>query len=72
VAWSGGNLPDAYYDEFVLRGMLASDLPAGMLYFPVVQECEKGVDRWIEIPEAGKTSEDYETPAPGVNVLPKQ
>ncbi len=71
VTWSGGNLPDAYYDEFVLRGMLAADLPAGMLYFPAVQECEKGTDRWIEIPEAGKTAEDYETPAPGLNVLPK-
>jgi uncharacterized protein YcnI len=72
VTWSGGNLPDAYYDEFVMRGMLAADLPEGMLYFPVVQECEKGVDRWIEIPEAGKTAEDYETPAPGVRILPKR
>ena len=71
VTWSGGNLPDAYYDEFVLRGMLAADLPGGMIYFPVVQECEKGVDRWIEIPEPGKTAEDYETPAPGLKVLPK-
>jgi len=72
VTWSGGNLPDAYYDEFVLRGMVAADVPSGMLYFPVVQECEKGVDRWIEIPEAGKTAEDYETPAPGVKIVPKQ
>lgn len=72
VTWSGGNLPDAYYDEFVLRGMLAADLPAGMIYFPTVQECEQGVDRWVEIPEAGKSAEDYETPAPGLKVLPKQ
>ena len=72
VTWSGGNLPDAYYDEFVLRGMIAADVPAGMIYFPVVQECEKGVERWIEIPEAGKDSDDYETPAPGLKVLPKQ
>ena len=72
VTWSGGNLPDAYYDEFVLRGMLAADLPAGIIYFPTVQECEKGVDRWIEIPEAGKTAEDYETPAPGLKILPKE
>lgn len=72
VTFSGGNLPDAYYDEFVLRGKVAADVPAGMLYFPVVQECEKGVERWIEIPEAGKTAEDYETPAPGVQILPKK
>jgi periplasmic copper chaperone A len=70
VTWSGGNLPDAYYDEFVLRGMIAADVPAGPLYFPVVQECEKGVDRWIEIPEEGKP--EPETPAPGLKVLPKQ
>lgn len=72
VTWSGGNLPDPYYDEFVLRGMLAADLPPGMIYFPVVQECEKGVDRWIEIPEAGKSADDYESPAPGVKVLPRK
>ncbi len=29
VDWSGGKLPDEFYDEFVLRGQLAADLPAG-------------------------------------------
>jgi uncharacterized protein YcnI len=72
VIWSGGNLPDEWYDEFVLRGSLAPDLDTKVkLYFPVVQECEKGADRWIEIPEAGKTSDDYETPAPGLTLMPK-
>jgi uncharacterized protein YcnI len=67
VSWTGGNLPDAYYDEFVLHGTFAADVPAGMVYFPVVQECEGGkVDRWIEIPAEGKSADDYETPAPGV------
>jgi uncharacterized protein YcnI len=69
VTWSGGNLPDAYYDEFVLRGTFAAGLPAGKIYFPVVQECEKGVDRWIEIPEAGKP--EPETPAPGLDLIAK-
>jgi uncharacterized protein YcnI len=68
VTWSGGNLPDDYYDEFVLRGQLAADLPASMLYFPVVQECEKGTDRWIEIPPAGASADDVEMPAPGVKI----
>lgn len=68
VTWSGGNLSDDYYDEFVLRGMLAADLPPGMIYFPVVQECERGTDRWIEIPKAGEP--EPEMPAPGVEVLP--
>ena len=44
ISWSGGKLPDAWYDEFVFQGFVAGDLEAGKtIYFPVVQECEKGV-----------------------------
>lgn len=72
VIWSGGNLPDDNYDEFVLTGTLAESLPAGeMFYFPVVQECEKGAARWIEIPAAGKKADDYQHPAPGLKLLAK-
>ena len=71
IGWSGGKLPDNWYDEFVFTGFLASDLEAGKkLYFPVVQECEKGVNRWIEIPEGGKTRSDYQEPAPELILLP--
>jgi len=71
VVWSGGNLGDDEYDEFVLRGYLVSDLPAGKtLYFPVVQECAGGVaERWIEVPAEGQTSDELELPAPGVKLL---
>lgn len=70
IAWSG-NLPDDYYEEFVFRGTLTSAFAAGTtVYFPVVQECEGGkVERWIEIPAEGKTSDDYEFPAPGLNII---
>jgi uncharacterized protein YcnI len=72
VSFSGGSLPDAYYDEFVVTGFIAGDLePGTMLYFPVVQECEKGVHRWIEIPAAGKSPGDYREPAPGLKLVPK-
>ena len=72
VSFSGGSLPDAYYDEFVVTGFIAGDLePGTMLYFPVVQECEKGVHRWIEIPAAGKSPGDYPSPAPGLKLVPK-
>ena len=71
ISWSGGKLPDAWYDEFVFQGFLAGDLDAGKpLYFPVVQECEKGVHRWIEIPAAGKSASDYPEPAPALRLLP--
>lgn len=72
VVWSGGPLLDEHYDEFVLRAYLTADLKAGSeLYFPVVQECEKGAERWIEIPEAGKDPDSDEFPAPGVKLVPK-
>ncbi|MBH5388578.1 YcnI family copper-binding membrane protein [Bradyrhizobium diversitatis] len=72
VSWSG-RLPDDFYDEFVLSTYLTDDLvPGQMLYFPVVQECESGIHRWIEIPMDGKSAADYKEPAPGVKLLPKQ
>lgn len=72
VSWSG-RLPDDYYEEFVLSVYLTDDLaPGRMLYFPVVQECENGVHRWIEIPADGKSAADYKEPAPGVMLLPRK
>lgn len=71
LSWSGGSLPDEYYDEFVFQGFLARDLkPDTTLYFPVVQECELGVHRWIEIPAEGQSAHDLESPAPGLRLLP--
>lgn len=73
VVWSGGNLLDDEYDEFVVRGSLGADLEAGStLYFPVVQECPGGAAaRWIEIPAAGQSSDDLQKPAPGIKLLEK-
>ena len=71
ISWAGGNLPDAWYDEFVFTGFLSSDLqPGKTLYFPVVQQCEKGVHRWIEIPQPGKSRSDYPEPAPELRLVP--
>lgn len=71
IIWSGGNLLDDEYDEFVFRGRLSADLPVGdMFYFPTVQECEGAVERWIEIPAEGQDRDDLEGPAPGIKLLP--
>ena len=43
--------------------------PKQTLYFPVVQECEQGVHRWIEIPAAGQHWGDLKEPAPFVRVI---
>ncbi len=72
IAWTGGNLPDAWYDEFVFRVAL-TDFPVGSsVYFPIVQECTDGkVERWIDIPAAGQSDDDLETPAPGLSIVAK-
>ncbi|NGM88963.1 YcnI family protein [Parapusillimonas sp. SGNA-6] len=75
VVWTGGPLLDEHYDEFVFVSYLSSELkPDGMLYFPVVQECEQGVARWIDMPSAGKKAADdhSDSPAPKLKLLPKQ
>ena len=52
---------------------LTGDLSAHhAFYFPLVQECEKGVHRWIEIPAAGKSGHDLAEPAPALKLLPKR
>ena len=77
VVWSGGKLPDHNYDEFVISTFLTAGLkPNTTLYFPVVQECEQGISRWIDIPaegQAGQTGHDEgsKSPAPGVKLMPK-
>ena len=69
VTWSG-RLDDENFDQFRIH-MKLPDKPGETLYFPVVQECEKGVHRWIEIPAAGESRGDYKEPAPSLKLLPK-
>jgi uncharacterized protein YcnI len=71
IAWTSGTLPDAWYDEFVFRARLPDGKPGTTIYFPVVQECETGIHRWIEIPEAGRAADDDKEPAPGVTLTAK-
>jgi uncharacterized protein YcnI len=71
VIWSGGKLTDDNYDEFIAATYLTATLkPNTTLYFPVVQECEQGTSRWIELPSEGKPAEG-KSPAPGVRLVPK-
>lgn len=75
VVWTGGPLPDEHYDEFVFASYLSSELtPGSTLYFPVVQECEQGVARWIDLPAAGQKApgDHSDSPAPALKLLPKQ
>ncbi|ARQ02810.1 DUF1775 domain-containing protein [Pseudorhodoplanes sinuspersici] len=69
IVWSGGKLPDDFYDEFVFASFLAGDLPEGRLYFPVTQECETGEARWTDIPAQGQDAHALKFPAPAVVIL---
>ncbi len=70
VDFSGNKLADDNYDEFSVFVTLPAK-PNTTIYFPVVQECESGVTRWIEVPAAGKTSADYKEPAPELKLIAK-
>ncbi|HEY0300035.1 MAG TPA: DUF1775 domain-containing protein, partial [Rhizomicrobium sp.] len=56
----------------VVSAFLAGELsPGDTLYFPVLQECEKGAHHWVNVPAAGKPAETLGDPAPGVKLLEK-
>ncbi|WP_151718422.1 YcnI family copper-binding membrane protein [Gemmobacter serpentinus] len=66
IVWSGGDLPNEFYDEFTFRGSFAGDLPVGStFYFPVVQECAGAQEAWIDT----SGDENAELPAPGVVLI---
>ncbi len=55
VAWRGGNLPNAHFDEFGLSIKLPDQ--AGPLWLKVIQTCTEGELRWEQIPAAGQRAQ---------------
>lgn len=69
IAWEGGPLEDAHYDEFVVR-MRLPNRPGEMLWLPVVQDCVGGAQSaWVEVPEPGRRVSDYRHPAPALRLI---
>ncbi len=67
IMWSGGELPDAFFDEFIFRGTFGSNLEEGStFYFPVIQICGTTEDAWIDT----SGDADAELPAPSVTLTP--
>ncbi|WP_246184794.1 copper chaperone PCu(A)C [Paracoccus aestuariivivens] len=65
IIWTGGELPDEWYDEFVFRGTVGPDVVAGStIYFPTIQECGTAKEAWIDVTGA----EGVANPAPALNV----
>ena len=57
----------------------ASAKAGDVIYFPVVQECETGVSRWIDVkgkPSADMSPADEDdessSPAPSIRLLPRK
>ncbi|WP_295559357.1 DUF1775 domain-containing protein [uncultured Hyphomicrobium sp.] len=63
IEWSGGELSDDYYDEFVASGFIAREITDKALYFKVVQVCAKGELAWSEVPADGVDAHDLKAPA---------
>ena len=72
ISWSG-RLADDYFDEFVFSGFVAATLKAGdSIYFPTIQDCEKGSAPWVEIPATGQSAHDLKHPAPTIRLVQAQ
>ena len=70
VTWTGGPLPDDYFDEFVLSTFIAGEAePGRVIYFPVSQRCETGEQRWSEIPATGQSPHALKFPAPQLTLV---
>jgi copper(I)-binding protein/uncharacterized protein YcnI len=61
ITWKG-SLEADYFDEFGVMMKLPD--AAGPLYFPTIQTCVTGENRWTDIPAAGQAWHDVPHPAP--------
>jgi len=74
VAWRGGPLPDAYYDEFVMM-VRTPDRGGEALAFPVTQRCGEHVSAWAQLASAAEPRPRFPAPvlqlaqAPGTVTL---
>jgi uncharacterized protein YcnI/copper(I)-binding protein len=68
VTWSGGDLPDDFFDEFVLLGTLSGVADGETLYLETTQKCGSEEIAWAEIPADGQNPHDLAHPAPAVTM----
>ena len=68
IVWSGGDLADAHYDEFVFRAYVSGTLAGKSVAIPVIQDCAGGSERWIEIAAPGEDPHALKSPAPVLRV----
>ncbi len=70
IRFTGGTLPDGFYDEFVVVATLPEQ--PGTLYWKVSQVCEQGRIDWHDVPAAGQSLRDLKSPAAALEVVPAE
>lgn len=73
IRWTGGDLPDAYYDTFVVRGKISGIEGGTVLAFPATQLCGGDASvAWTEVAAPGTDPHSLESPAPTVTVVAQE
>lgn len=66
IVWQGGQLPDNFYDEFVIQLRVSNRLEK--VHLPVTQLCEVGRIDWNQVPDGSGSS--LPSPAPVLEIVP--
>jgi uncharacterized protein YcnI len=69
IAWRGGSIDAKSHETFGIA-LVLPNTPGRTLYFPAIQECKQGTNRWIEIPAAGQNPKELHFPAPVLTLTP--
>lgn len=70
IRFKNGELPDNFYDTFVVYGKIAAGDPATGLAFPTVQLCgADGKVAWDQIAAPGQDPHDLDGPAPVLKLV---
>ena len=68
IVWSG-SLSNDHYDEFAFQARITDVFaPGSTVYFPTIQECANGTERWVEIPAQGQDARALKYPAPSLRI----
>ncbi|MFB9953231.1 copper chaperone PCu(A)C [Rhizobium puerariae] len=72
IRWKNGDLPDAYYDTFVIQGKVSGVAAGKALAFPATQLCgTEGKVAWDQVAEEGTDPHSLKSPAPTLTVAAK-
>jgi uncharacterized protein YcnI/copper(I)-binding protein len=69
IRWTGGDLPDAFFDIFSVRGKFAGLAEGAVVPFAVTQVCDGAEAVWNEVAAPGQDAHDLPNPAPTVTLI---